>query len=141
MIPGGNHLAGRLPGRRRIRRAPRRRAPSNTTMPMNSRYSRPFATTPTIPSAIATITSSRNRAIIGSSAQLYGSTAGQPPLASAARLVGQAVVLEDRLFVARGQLAVGADRRGIFHLLLVVGDLDVSRTHRRPVEGHKHKPV
>jgi hypothetical protein len=75
----------------------------------DQQVSRPFAATPTIPSTIAAITSSRNRAIIGSSAQPAGSAAGQPPLTAAARLVGQAVVLEDRLFVARGQLAVGAD--------------------------------
>jgi hypothetical protein len=42
-------------------------------MPMNSKYSRPLATTPTMPSTIATITSSRRRAIIRSSAQLGGS--------------------------------------------------------------------
>jgi hypothetical protein len=42
-------------------------------MPMNSKYSRPLAATPTMPSTIATITSSRKRAIIRSSAQLGGS--------------------------------------------------------------------
>jgi serine/threonine protein kinase len=57
------YLACRRPGRR-MRRAPRRMAPRNTTMPMISRYSRPLATTPTMPSTIATIISSRNRAII-----------------------------------------------------------------------------
>jgi hypothetical protein len=66
--PGGrqavrDYRAEGLPGRRRIRRAPRRRAPRNTTMPMNNKYSRPLATTPTMPSTIATITSSRKRAI------------------------------------------------------------------------------
>src|ERR1051326_609193 len=110
-------------------------------MPMNSRYSRPFATTPTIPSTIATITSSRNRAIIRSSAQLGGSAAGPPPLTAGARLVCQAVVLKDRLFVARRQLAVGADRWGILDLALIVGDLEVPRAHGGLVEGHEHEPV
>ena len=45
-----DYRAGGFPGRRRIRRAPRRRAPRNTTMPMISKYSRPLATTPTMPS-------------------------------------------------------------------------------------------
>jgi hypothetical protein len=71
--PGGcinsrDYRAGRLPARR-IRRAPRRRATRNTTMPMISRYSRPLTATPTMPSAIATITRSRAKAIIRSSAQ------------------------------------------------------------------------
>jgi len=46
-------------------------------------------------------------------------------------------VLEDRLFIAfiaRGQLAVGADRRGVLHLLLVVGDLNVCRAYGRVVK-------
>src|SRR5512132_1371083 len=102
-------------------------------MPMNSRYSRPFPATPTIPSTIATITSSRNRAIIRSSAQSGCSAAGQPPLTAGAGLVGQAVVLEDRLFIPGRQLAVGADRRGIFHLLLAVAHLEVPRAHGRLV--------
>jgi hypothetical protein len=50
-------------------------------------------------------------------------------------------VLEDRLFIARGQLAVGADRRGVLHLLLVVGDLDVCRAYGRVVKGHEHQAV
>ena len=53
---------------RRIHSAPRSRTPRNTTMPMNSRYSKPFTVTPKIPSAIATITSSRRKASIRSSA-------------------------------------------------------------------------
>src|SRR6266581_679471 len=134
------YLACRLPGRR-IRRVPRRMATRNTTMPMISRYSRPFATTPTMPSTIAAIISSRKRAIIRFSAQSDGSAAGQPPLTATAWLVGQAVVLEDRLFVARGQLAVGADRRGILHLLLVVADLEVPRAHGRLVKRDEHEPV
>ena len=56
-----NYRSGCFPGRRRIRSAPSRRAPRNTTMPMNGRYNRPFATTPTIPSTIATITYSRKK--------------------------------------------------------------------------------
>src|SRR5271169_6164898 len=111
-----------------------------TPMPVNSRYNRPFTTTPTMPSAIATITSSR-KTIIRSSAQLSCSAAGQPPLTASARLVCQAVVLKDRRLVARRQLAVGVDRRGILHLLLVVGDLEVARTHSRPVKRHEHEPV
>jgi hypothetical protein len=84
-----NYRAEGLPGRRRIRRAPRRRAPRNTTIQMNSKYSRPLATTPTMPSTIATITSSRKRASIRSSAQLGGSAAGQPPFTTGTRLVCQ----------------------------------------------------
>jgi hypothetical protein len=63
-------------------------------MPMISKYARPLATTPTMPSTIATITSSRKRAIVGSSAQLGGSAAGQPPFTGGTRLVCQAVVLK-----------------------------------------------
>jgi hypothetical protein len=44
-----NYRAGCLPGRRRIRNAPRRRAPRNTTMPMISRYSRPWQRRPRCP--------------------------------------------------------------------------------------------
>src|SRR6266516_2423012 len=84
----GVYRAGRLPGRRRIRKAARRRAPRKMAMPMNSKYRRPFATTPTIPSTIATITSSRNKAIIGSSAPFACSAAGQPSLAVCARSRG-----------------------------------------------------
>jgi hypothetical protein len=32
---------------------------------------------------------------------------------------GQAVVPKDRLFIARGQLTVDADRRGVLHLVTV----------------------
>src|SRR5690349_6777068 len=39
------------------------------------------------------------------------SAAGQPPLTASARLVCQAIVVKDRLFVSRQQLAVGLDRR------------------------------
>jgi hypothetical protein len=49
--------------------------------------------------------------------------------------------LEDCLFVARWQLAVGADRWGILDLALVVGDLEVSRAYGRLVERHEHEPV
>jgi hypothetical protein len=41
-------------------------------MPINSRYNSPFTATPTIPSTIATITSSRKKAIIRSSALSAG---------------------------------------------------------------------
>src|ERR1700722_14581713 len=111
----------------------------NTTTPMISRYSRPFATTPTMPSTIATIISSRKRAIMSFSAQSGGSAAGQPPLTAGSRLVRQEVVLEDRLFIACRQLAVGADRRGVLHLLPVVGDLDVPGTYDRVVNGYEHE--
>ncbi len=106
-VTGANYRASRLPGHR------------------------PFTTTPTIPSTIATITSSRKKASIRSSAQSGRSAAGQPPLTAAARLICQAIVLKDRLFVARRQLAVSADRRGILHLLPVIGDLEVPRALSR----------
>jgi hypothetical protein len=125
--------AERLLGRRRLRGALRRMAPRNTTMPMITRYSRPF--TPTIPRTIAAITGSRKRAILGSSAQSGGSTAGQPPLAASVGLVGQTVVLEDLLFLADGQFAVGVDRRGICRVLLVVGDLEIPRTRTLGTRG------
>src|SRR6266568_791013 len=136
----GDYLAGRLPGRRRIRSAPSTRAPRNTTMPITNRYNRPFATTPTMPSTIATITNSKNRAIIRPSAQSR-SAAGQPPLPAAPRLVGQAIVLKDRLFIARRQLAVGADRRGVLHQLPAVADLHIPRAHGRLAKRHEHQPV
>ena len=41
-----------------------------------------------------------------SSVSLGCSAPGQPPFTVSARLVGQAVVLEDRLFIPHGQLAV-----------------------------------
>src|SRR5690242_6560277 len=141
--PGGcikDYRAGRLPARRN-RRAPMRRATRNTTMPMISKYSRPLTTTPTMPSAIATITRNRKKAIIRSSAQLLRLAAAQPPLAGGARLVGQAVVREDGLFPGGGQLAVGVDRGGVLHLLLVVGDLEVPGAHGRAVERHEYEPV
>ena len=83
----------------RIHRAPRRKATRSTPIPVNSRYNRPFTTTPTMPSAIATITSSR-KTIIRSSPRLSRSAAGQPPLTASARLVGQAIVAKDRLLVS-----------------------------------------
>src|SRR5689334_19148390 len=119
-----------------MRRAAKMRATRSTAIPMNSRYSRPFAATPTIPSTIATITSSRKKAIIQSSAPFGCSAAGQPPLTASTWLVGEAVVLKDRLFVAHRQLAIGPDRGGVPDLLLVVGDLDVARTHCRLVKRH-----
>ena len=48
---------------------------------------------------------------------------------------------EDLRFVARGQLAVGADRRCVCHLLLVVADLEVVRAHDRLVKRHEYQPV
>lgn len=69
-LPAGSHRAWRLPGRRRIRRAARTSAAMNTAIPMSSRYIRPWTTTPKMPSTIAAMTSSRNRAIMGSSLQL-----------------------------------------------------------------------
>src|SRR6476659_9715181 len=110
-------------------------------MPMISKYSRPLTTTPTMPSAIATITRNRKKAIIRSSAQLLRLAPAQPPLAGGARLVGQAVVLEDGLFLGHGELAVGVDRGGILHLLLVVRDLEVPGAHGRAVKRHEYEPV
>ena len=69
------------------------------------------------------------------------SATGQPPLAGGARLVGQAIVLENGLFLGRWQLAVGADRRGILHLLLVVNDLEVPRAYGGVVKRHEYEPV
>jgi hypothetical protein len=63
-------------------------------MPVNSRYSRPFTTTPTIPSAIATITSSRKKTSIRFSAQLSCPAADRPPLTASARLASDPVVLK-----------------------------------------------
>src|ERR1700733_15522605 len=69
------------------------------------------------------------------------SAAGQLPFAAGAWLISQAVVLENGLFVARGQFTVGADRGRILHLLPVVSDLEVSGTHRRLSQGNEHEPV
>src|ERR1700722_20195586 len=69
------------------------------------------------------------------------SATGQPPLAGGARLVCQAVVLENGLFLGRWQLAVGADRGGILYLLLVVGDLEVPGAHGGVVKRHEYEPV
>src|SRR6516162_3293481 len=69
------------------------------------------------------------------------SAAAQPPLTASARLVGQAVVLEDRLLVLGDQLAVGVDRGRVLYLLLGVQDLEVPGTDSRPVKGHEHKPA
>src|SRR4029079_2306843 len=69
------------------------------------------------------------------------SAAAQQPFAVSARLVGQAVMLEYRLFIACGQLAVRINRWGVFHLFPVVGDLEVSRTHGSLVQGHEYEPA
>jgi short-subunit dehydrogenase len=135
------HRVGRLPGRRRARRAPRSRAPRKTTMPMISRYSRPFATTPTMPSTMATITSSRNSAIIGSSPLSGCSPASQAPFATGACLVLHAVVPEHCLLVAGRQFAVGVDGRRIFDLFLVVADLDVAWADGRVVQRNEDEPM
>jgi hypothetical protein len=58
---------------------------------VNSRYNRPFTTMLKILSAIATITSSRKKTSIRSSAQLNSSAAGQPPLTASARLASDPV--------------------------------------------------
>src|SRR5690242_15825069 len=50
-------------------------------------------------------------------------------------------MLEYCLFIACGQLAVRINRRGVFHLFPVVGDLEVSRTHGRLVQGHEYEPA
>ena len=63
-------------------------------MPVNSRYKRPFTTMPKIPSAIATITSSRKKTSIRSSAQLSCPAAGQPPLTASARLMSDPVAVK-----------------------------------------------
>jgi hypothetical protein len=49
-----------------------------------------------------------------------GSVAGKERRTVSTRLVCQAVVLEDRFFVAGPQFAVGVDRGCVFDLLLVV---------------------
>src|SRR5579863_9519414 len=69
------------------------------------------------------------------------SAAGQPPFTASARLVCQAIVVKDRLFVSRKQLAIGLDRRCVLHLLPVEGDLEITRTDSRPVKGHEHQSV
>src|SRR5580692_12907610 len=134
------YRAGCLPGRRRIRRAARVRAPRKTTIPMISRYSRPVAATPTMPSAIAAMTSSRNRAIMTSPSGA-GSAAGQAPLAAGACLVGQAVMPEDRFLLAGRQLAVGIDPGGVLDQLLAEADPDVPGADRGLVQGHEGEPV
>jgi hypothetical protein len=97
-----------------------------------------FAITPTMPSAIAAITSSKKgRSSVLRFVRLL--SGGPAPLATSARLVCQAVVLEDRLPITCGQLAVRADRQRIFRQFLVLADLEVSRTHRRPAQGHEYK--
>src|SRR5689334_9446752 len=50
-------------------------------------------------------------------------------------------MLEYCLFIACGQLAVRINRRGVLHLFPVVGDLEVSRTHGRLVQGHEYEPA
>src|ERR1700743_3690575 len=116
-------------------------ATTNTTMPMIRRYSRPFTMAPTMPSAIPATISSKKRTIIWFSAQSGGLAAAPAPLAAGARLVRQAVVLKDRLFIARRQFTVGVDRRGVLYLLLVVADLEVPGAHGRLVEGYEYQPV
>jgi hypothetical protein len=68
-----------------------------------------------------------------------------PPFRPAAQrrasLVREAVVPEDRLFVAGRQLAVNADRGGVLDLLLAVTDLDVPGTGDRLVQGHEGEPM
>ena len=59
------------------------------------------------------------------------SAATQPSLTAYARLVCQSIVLKDRLFLGRQQLAVGLERRCILHLLLGEGDLEIPRTDSR----------
>src|ERR1700728_2451573 len=93
-----------------------------------------------MPSAMAVMTRSRNRAITGFSV-LPCSAAGEAALAAAARVVGHAVVLEDGLFVGCGQLAIGADRGGVPDQLLVVGDLQVGRPDGGPGDGNEDEPV
>ena len=66
---------------------------------------------------------------------------GQLPFTAGAWLICQAVVLEDGLFAGRWQLAVGADRGRILHLLPVVSDLEVSGTYGRLGQGNEHQPV
>jgi hypothetical protein len=75
-------------------------------MPVNSRYSRPFTTTPRMPSAIATMISSKNKTSIRSSAQLNCTAAAQPPLTASARLASDPVV-----FKFGGQTALRAGPR------------------------------
>src|SRR5271166_376042 len=94
-----------------------------------------------MPSTTAAITSSRNRAIMGSSVPLGRSAAGHQARAASARLVSQTVMPENRLFVASRQLAIGDDRRALLNLLLVEANLEVSRAHGRLVQGHEHEPV
>jgi hypothetical protein len=52
---------------------------NSATGPIISRYSRPLTITPKMPSTTAAITSSRNRAITGTSIPLGPSAAGQQP--------------------------------------------------------------
>jgi hypothetical protein len=135
-----SYRAGRFPGRRRIPRAARVRAPRKT-MPMISRYSGPLAITPMMATAIAAITSSRNKAITGSCDLSTCLAAGYPPLAASADLIGRAVVPEDRLLVAGRQFAVRVDRGAILDLSPVVPDPDVFGTHSRLVQRNESEPA
>src|ERR1700748_1041178 len=76
-----------------------------------------------------------------SSVSFVYSAATQQPFAVSARLVGQAVMLEYCLFIACGQLAVRINRRGVFHLFPVVGNLEVPGAHGRLVQGHEYEPA
>src|SRR5580700_11767156 len=77
----------------------------------------------------------------GSRSDVRTSAADQLPRAVRARVVSQAVVREDRLFVGRGELAIGADRGGVPDQLPVVVNLEVSEAHGGLVQGHEHQPV
>lgn len=90
-------------------------------MPVNSRYNRPFTTMPRTPSAIAAITSSRNKTSIRSSARLSCSAAGQPPLTASARLASDPVVLKSG---GQTRLRIGARSEALSE-----------RNQRRPQNG------
>src|ERR1022692_5065571 len=69
------------------------------------------------------------------------SAARQAPFAAAAALVAQIVVLEDRLLVTGGQLAVHPDGRRVPHLLPGGGDLQIPRPTGGAGRRHEDKPV
>src|SRR5690349_9902228 len=87
------------------------------------------------------MTRSRKSAIIPASRFVGCSAAGEQARTVSTRLVREAVVLEDRLFVAGRQLAIAADRRRVFDLPLVVADLEVPGSDGRVVQGYEHEPV
>ena len=103
----------------------------------DQQYSRPFATTPTIPSTIATITSSRKRAIIRFSTPSGRSAAGWAPLSAGARLLCVKIASSSP---AGSSPSVPTDGAPL-HLFLVIGDLEVPRTRRCVVSRHEHEPV